>query len=447
MELPRLALGTIQPDAKADFLCWALLEALKRQGCQVQHFASRCCFTRLNGALTAAGVSSRHLDSWLMTPEMCRELLVRGTADSEMALVEGCYDAARESVGSGGSLDQLCHSLDLPRLAAIDVSQLRQCRLPPRPAAAGLLLDCVADAADLYHWQTHLEALWGIPVLGALDELPRLRGAVAALHPGATVPHDLVQALGNAFERFAQCGAIRRLAASRPLGESRCELFGPPQTLRRLSIAVAYDEAFNCYFPDTIDLLELMGATLIDFSPLHDEQLPAGADLVYIGCGHPERYASELAENCCMTSALRKHFCEGKRIYADGGGLAYLCQSIATLDGRTWPMVGALPAVARLNPQAEPFQPVELTLARPSWLGEIGARVRGYRNSRWLLEPAGPLSGLIAEPGHERDLVVCFRAVASCLQINLATQPGFLRTFFEPLAPIHGLRSAAIAVR
>jgi cobyrinic acid a,c-diamide synthase len=208
---------------------------------------------------------------------------------------------------------------------------------------------------------------------------------------------------------------------------------------------VAYDEAFNCYFPDTIDLLELMGATLVDFSPLHDEQLPPGADLVFVGCGHPERYATELTENYCMTSALRNHLCGGKRIYADGGGLAYLCQSIETPDGRSWPMVGALPAIARLNPNPAPCQPVELSLARPSWLGEVGTRVRGYRNSRWMLEPAGPLRALFAEPGHACDMVGCFRAVASCLQINLATQPGFLRTFFEPLAPAEALGSAAIA--
>ncbi|HEY5316228.1 MAG TPA: hypothetical protein VIK18_27110 [Pirellulales bacterium] len=432
--LPRLALGTIQADATPELICWALLEVLKRQGCEVQHFASRCCLVPRDGALAATGLSSRHLDSWLMTPEICRELLMHGTASGGMAVVEGRYDAGCRAQ-SGGSLDQLCAWLDMPRLAVIDVCRLEPCRLPERPAVDALLLDRVASASDRCHWQTHLESLWGIPVLGALEDLPRLRSAVSDLQPGAAVPHELVQSLGDGFERHAQVGALRRLAASRPLPAPSRELFGRRPNRRPLTVAVAYDEAFKCYFPDTFDLLETMGATLVDFSPLHDEQLPAGADLVYLGCGHPERYATELAENYCMTSALRNHLCGGKRVYADGGGVAYLCQSLEDAEGHYSPMVGALPAIARFDPASAPCQPVELALARPSWLGQVGTRVRGYRNSRWRLEPAGPLRGLFAEPGCEHDMVGCFRAVASCLQINFATQPGFLSSFFQPLEP------------
>lgn len=442
--LPRLALGTIQADATPELICWALLEVLKRQGCEVQHFASRCCLVPRDGALAATGSSSRHLDSWLMTPDVCRELLAHGTAAGGMAVIEGRYDAAR-TPGGGGRLDQLCAWLDLPRLAVIDVSRLEPCRLPARPAADALLLDRVASASDRYRWQTHLESLWGIPVLGALEDLPRLRSAVAALQPGAAVPHELVQSLGNVFESHAQVDAIRRLAASRLLPDTSHELFGCRPHRRPLTVAVAYDEAFNCYFPDTFDLLEAMGATLVDFSPLHDEQLPAGADLVYIGCGHPERFAAELGENHCMTSALRNHLCGGKRVYADGGGVAYLCQSLENDQGQFSPMVGALPAIARLNPNPAPCQPVELALARPSWLGQVGTRVRGYRSSRWRLEPAGPLRGLFAESGCEHDMVGCFRAVASCLQINFATQPGFLSSFFHPLTSIEPVGAVAAA--
>src|SRR5690606_21378146 len=95
---------------------------------------------------------------------------------------------------------------------------------------------------------------------------------------------------------------------------------------RPLTVAVAYDEAFRCYFPDTLDLLEHLGATVVDFSPLRDEALPLGTDIVYFGCGHPERYAEALASNHCMMLAIREHVCAGRRIYAEGGGVAYLCQ-------------------------------------------------------------------------------------------------------------------------
>ncbi len=51
------------------------------------------------------------------------------------------------------------------------------------------------------------------------------------------------------------------------------------------------DDAFHCYFPDTLDLLELRGATVCDFSPLRDERLPVDTDIVYFGCGRPDLFA------------------------------------------------------------------------------------------------------------------------------------------------------------
>ena len=74
----------------------------------------------------------------------------------------------------------------------------------------------------------------------------------------------------------------------------------------------------------------MRGAVVVDFSPLRDERLPEGTDIVYLGCGHPEVYAAELSANHCMKLSLRNHIRSGGRIYAEGGGLAYLCQQMET---------------------------------------------------------------------------------------------------------------------
>ena len=68
LPLPRVALGTVQPEAEVEFVSWALMELLSRRGCQVQHFTARCCLTPFPGAITATGLGSRNLDTWLMTP-------------------------------------------------------------------------------------------------------------------------------------------------------------------------------------------------------------------------------------------------------------------------------------------------------------------------------------------------------------------------------------------
>jgi cobyrinic acid a,c-diamide synthase len=200
-----------------------------------------------------------------------------------------------------------------------------------------------------------------------------------------------------------------------------------------IRIAVAYDEAFHCYFPDTLDLLEARGASICDFSPLRDETLPSDCDVVYLGCGCPERYADPLAENHCMKQALRSYIELGGRVYAEGGGLAYLCQQVVLPSGRRLPMVGALPAVAVRNTHIHAPQPTEVTLVADNWLVEAGGRLRGYMNSNWRIHPVGALSSLVKEAHLRTALVGRTGVIGSRMHLNFAAQPSFLRRFFQPV--------------
>jgi cobyrinic acid a,c-diamide synthase len=200
-------------------------------------------------------------------------------------------------------------------------------------------------------------------------------------------------------------------------------------------VAIAFDDAFFGYSADALDALEDQGVTVRDFSPLHDEALPADAEIVYIGCGRPELQATKLSQNCCMATALRDHVCAGKRIYAEGGGLAYLCQQLALADGERVPMSGILPAVAHASPQLMLPRPIEITLARDHWLGHSGRRLRGYLNENWRLEPVGTLASCAAEPQRHLDLVQRHKAVGSRVHFNLALQPAVLESFLRPSPP------------
>ncbi len=175
--LPRLAVGTIAADADATALLWGLLAALEATGQHVQAFRAKACFAPRDGATVITGRPDRHLDSWLMTPEACRQALLRGTTEGRLAAVEGEFaPAVMGQAPAGGQFEPLCDWLDLPRLAVVDVSQLTRCRVPERPNVDGLLLDRVVSDAELYRAQTLLESLWRIPVLGAMEEAPPCAG-------------------------------------------------------------------------------------------------------------------------------------------------------------------------------------------------------------------------------------------------------------------------------
>jgi cobyrinic acid a,c-diamide synthase len=201
---------------------------------------------------------------------------------------------------------------------------------------------------------------------------------------------------------------------------------------RPTNIAVAFDDAFCCYFPDTLDVLESQGATVNVFSPLRGECLPPDTDVVYFGCGRPEQYLAELASNFCMKEALWNHVASGGRVYAESAGLAYLCREIVMPCGRTWPMVGLLPALARRHPAPPPDRPIELTMARRCWLFATNDQVRGYLSSKWTIQPEGRLTPLVSDAEHSHDLVGDDRVVGSRVHLNFAARPELVGQFLLP---------------
>ena len=131
-----------------------------------------------------------------------------------------------------------------------------------------------------------------------------------------------------------------------------------------------------------MEALEALGADLLEFSPLRDERLPDGVDLVMIGCGMPDPHADLLASNVSMMAALRQHVCHGQRIYCEGGGAAYLGRSMI-IAGRRVQGAGIFPFDAELLSDPLPPAPVTRTLLHDTWLGAAEPTVRGYKSGRW----------------------------------------------------------------
>jgi cobyrinic acid a,c-diamide synthase len=434
-QLARVAIGTVQPGVDSEFVAWALMAAMQQAGLRVQHFVSRACFSPRDGAASITNQTTRHLDTWLLEPEGCRSLFQWGASGSDLALVDGHFRSALANAElHGGDLETLCDWLELPRIAIVDAARINGCQLPEPPQRLdGVLIENVSCSAQRCRMQTSLEALWGAPVLGFVADVPRLRAEVSALSSDASPSSILCEALaskaldGKTIERIVQLASAHESTwRARAIGQVMSS--GKP-----LRVAMAYDDAFHCYFPDALDQLELLGAELLDFSPLRDDRLPPDVDLVYFGCGRPEMFAHQLAENCCIAAALKNHVTSGGRLYAECGGLAYLCQYIDLPDARRLPMSGVLPVAAELQPDMPSPAAVELTLSEECWLGGIGSNLRGYRNGRWQFKPLGSeVIELAPNTLSPCDAFAYHHAVGSRLHLNFAMQPTLLEHIFTP---------------
>ncbi len=145
-------------------------------------------------------------------------------------------------------------------------------------------------------------------------------------------------------------------------------------------IGIARDAAFGFYYPDDLRALAIGGAELVPFSPLSDSELPS-VDALFLGGGFPEYRMAELEANHSMRQRIGEFISDGGPVYAECGGLMYLCAGLSW-NGERRAMVGALNAEVEMH-------------RRPQGRGYV--RLRETPDFPWPRRHAGP----IEIPAHE----------------------------------------------
>jgi cobyrinic acid a,c-diamide synthase len=223
---------------------------------------------------------------------------------------------------------------------------------------------------------------------GAMPELPsRHLGLVTA--DARDIPPETLEALADAFEHYSTLSEIVNMARSAPF--LYVEAPGRKGLAERMRLGVAYDTAFHFYYRDLFDELEDAGCSIVDFSPVADRSLPERLDALYLGGGYPEEMAAELSANGPMLAAVRGFAASGRPVYAECGGLMYLCSDLETVDGKRYPMAGLLPAGTKMHKGLQALSYVNVTLKEDSLWGLAGQSVRGheFHHSTLTANPAG----------------------------------------------------------
>ncbi len=432
--IPRLAVGTVQQSARCQPLLWGLLTTLSQAGLAVQTFGSRASFAANDPSRTLTGRPRRYLDSWIMDSEQIAANFQKGMTDCHLGLIDGSFAAFSNRPDLCGSLDLVCEQMSCPRIAALDLALMDGCRTPQRPEHLdGILLSGAKGDQHALAWQATLEPLWGVPVLGWLPASEPVDALLDYL-PAAQAPaRSICLSLANSLRpslRMDALLAIAERAGTLPETQPDDELCW--NSRRKTTVAIAMDEAFSDYFPETLEQLESAGVTLRDFSPLKDAAIPEGTDVVYLGGGAADRFWPKLAANHCLAQSLRCFAGRGGRVYAEGTGLAYLCRQVQLLDGSTQTMAGLLPATARQVARRPVYEPLEIEFATASWLFDAQSPVRGYRDNSWQIEPHGPMLTYARGEAHRLDVLGRGNVIGSRLAVHFASQRSLLRRLGAP---------------
>ncbi len=398
--LPRIVIAATASGVGKTTVTVGLIAALRARGLRVRAFKCGPDYLDPTYHARVLGQPSQNLDSWMMGREAIVTTLAHAAQDADIAVIEGMmglFDGTTPT-SDEGSTAEIAKWLDTPVILALDASGIARTvcavaagfsRFDPAVRVSGLICNRVGGQG---HLDLLRQARPEVPVLGGFPDQPEL--AFPERHLGllsATendVPDELFSAWAQLAADWLDLDAIVAIARSAPPLAVPVSSERPEHSRPRCRIAIAYDEAFHFYYDDNLRRLEELGAELIRFSPCHDSALPT-ADGLYFGGGYPEAHASELAGNLAMLSEIRAFAARGGPIYAECGGLMYLCEAIRTLDGEQSPMAALVPGVAVMQPGLQALGYVEVETGAETILGPAGTRFRGHQFRYSTLENSG----------------------------------------------------------
>ncbi|CBN54632.1 MULTISPECIES: cobyrinate a,c-diamide synthase [Kamptonema] len=419
----------------------AILAFLIRRSLKVQSFKVGPDYIDPMFHSSITGRPCRNLDPVITSESYVRQCFTRHSQDAEFALVEGVMglfdgvprrkkeegrrkkEEEQDNLISFGSTAHVARLLDLPVLLVIDCSSLSGSvaaiahgyrSFDPKLKFAGVVLNRVGSDRHLELLKDALEPL-SLPVLGVLRRQDNI--TIPDRHLGL-VPTEELSNLNSLVDKMADLAAVcfdwkqllPLLAAPTNLGDEGSEqllymhslptvnVTSSPEFVKGgkqkklVRIGVARDRAFSFYYQDNLDLLQELGAELVFWSPLTDNQLPDNIQGLYFGGGFPEVFAQELSNNLQVRDAVKAATVAGMPTYAECGGLMYLCNSIVDFDGNSWQMVGILPTSAVMGKKLTlGYQEAIALQASP--LLSTGMKVCGheFHRSSLTIEPNMPL--------------------------------------------------------
>ena len=353
----------------------------------------------------AAKHPCHNLDTFMQPPEKTRLSFSTYTNTADMAVIEGnrgLYDGL--DVQGTTSTAELAKLLQVPVILVVDCTKSTRtvaamvmgCLwLDPDVPIAGIVLNRLAGKRHEAIVRDAVQTYCHLPVVGTLPKIKdnafpeRHMGLVPT--PEHTWAQTSIDQAQKVAEQYVDIETILTMAAQKE--EDRDSAMPPSQpgekkqaaplfeqndiaAPHRPRIGVIQDSAFQFYYPENMEALQMAGANLIPINALEDAELPL-IDGLYIGGGFPETHAEALANNDTFRKNLLQRAQEGLPIYAECGGLMYLGESLVYRE-KTYPMVGALPVVFGFSkrPQGHGYSIFQVVRSNPFFT--IGTQVRGH---------------------------------------------------------------------
>ena len=452
MNVPRIVIAGAQSGVGKTTISIGLMSALKDAGYKVQGFKVGPDYIDPSYHNVVTGRQSENLDVWMVPPDQIIEVFIRATRDADFAVIEGVmglYDGL-SGLDETGSTAQIAKILRCPVILVIDVHDMARTaaavalgykNFDKDVHIAGIILNNVAGQTHAAWCREAIEAIAGIPVIGSLPvnkeiELPERHLGLIPTAEKETFS-SFFPKIKDFIRTHINMDAVIKVAESAgEMPQVQHPIYPKRNHKKNVMVGVAFDEAFNFYYPGNLSLLEAYGAEIVRFSPIHDRALPVGVDGLYIGGGFPEMLLKELEANQSMREDIKKAAENGIPIYAECAGLMYLTESITDFDGNSHKMVGFLKGKTVMTQKTL----VTYSLAevsRDNLLCKAGSQLKGheFHNSKIIDIAADAQFAYAMKMGEgiidKKEAWMQYNVLASYMHIHFAQNPEIVINFLK----------------
>ncbi|MBI5191686.1 MAG: cobyrinate a,c-diamide synthase [Nitrospirae bacterium] len=360
LKLPRLTISAPHRSSGKSTITIGLCAAFTEMGLKVQPFKKGPDFIDPMWHEAATGRQSHNLDFYMLGEDIIRQSFQRHASDADISIIEGnmgLYDGL--DMAGSDSTAGLARLLKSPVVLVVDCSGMTRGIAPlvkgfesfePETGVRAVILNKVKGARHERKLRDAIERYCDAVVVGALPHEDEM--GIAMRHLGLVPVREdrglspVVEAMRKVIKDGVDLDRVLDMARG---AEPLDPVVVPDMTINPpvVRIGMAMDSAFTFYYPENLEALRAAGAELVPFSPMSDSKLPV-VDALYIGGGFPEVHMEALEKNESMRADIKRRIEDGMPVYAECGGLMYLCRAISW-EGRTCGMVGALPCGIKMS--------------------------------------------------------------------------------------------------
>lgn len=367
-------------------LCAALHES---RGLEVQPFKKGPDYIDPLWLGAAAGRPCHNLDSFMESDEANLRRFLHAMQGADVGIIEGnkgLFDGL--SLDGSDSNAAMAELLQAPVVLVIDTRGITRGIAPllhgyatfsTAIEIAGVILNQVGGERHESKLRQAVEHYTDIPVIGAVGRDASL--VIDERHLGLMPSNEhqqsrsIITRIRNAVSQGVDLQALEALAAKAPAlaADSGRTMTGGSAPAVAVRIGIARDAAFGFYYAGDLEALRDAGAELVFFDTIEDGLLPL-VDALFIGGGFPESSMQALEANSAMRRQIAAFIEQGNPVYAECGGLMYLCRSLRW-NGKICRMTGIIPADVEMSrhPQGRGYVRVEETRDHP-WPRSAGQR-------------------------------------------------------------------------